>query len=167
MIERMITMAQGVPQELLLIHLEVGEDITEGILKACKEHGVQDGYVLGATGKLSVANVFTAAPIGVKDGKLLFGYMDEPIPFGGLLGAPCLNNIEGVLCRMEDTSETALHMHYSFSDPDGFARGGHLPGKNLALEDVTIMVGVISKVDMVRKWDDSVNIFVFAPQQKD
>ncbi len=159
-------MAQGLPKELLLIHLQTGDDISKSIIEACKAQGVKDGYILGATGTLGTAAVFTAAPIGVKNGELHFGYMDEALKFGGLLGAQTLNSVEGVVCHQED-GELSLHMHYSFTDPDGFATGGHLPDGSIALNAVTIMVGVIDKVDMLRKWDDSVNIFVFAPTARE
>jgi hypothetical protein len=41
-------------------------------------------------------------------------------------------------------------------DADGYAYGGHLPVGGIVLHSVTIMIVVIEKVDMIRKWDDSV-----------
>ena len=69
-----------------------------------------------------------------------------------------------IICH-DQAGAVSCHLHFSFTDPDGFARGGHLPEGTCVLEKATVTVGQISGIDMARKWDDSVNIFVFAPTQ--
>lgn len=158
-------MASGHVKKLLFITLEEGEDILESIISVCEEKGVKDGFVLGAVGDVKVASVYTAAPIGVENGALKYGYMEEPLKFGGLLGAQTLNSVEGIICH-EFAGNVSVHLHYSFTDPDGFAHGGHMPTGTIVLSKVTIMIGVVENIEMGRKWDDSVNIFVFAPEQR-
>lgn len=149
---------------MLLAELEHGEDLLKGIERICEREQIKNGVVCGAVGELQSAAVFTAAPIGVENGRLKFGYMDEPLHFGGLLGAQTLNAVEGVICH-NSQGEVSLHLHYSFTDPDGFAHGGHLPEGTRILNQAVVMIGVLEGVDMARKWDDSVNIYVFAPTQ--
>lgn len=160
----MISMACGTVKKVLLIHLESGEDILGGIASACAERKVKNGFILGAVGSLKCASVFTAAPIGTENGGLKFGYMDKPLTFGGLLGAQTLDTVEGVICH-ENSGKISIHAHYSFTDPDGYAHGGHLPEGSMVLHDAVVIVGVVEEIDMARKWDESVNIFVFAPTQ--
>jgi len=160
----MISMACGSVKKIYFIHLESGEDLLDGLAEVCAEKGVKNGFILGAVGDLECASVFTAAPIGTENGKLKFGYMDEPLKYGGLLGAQTLNSVEGIVCH-NDAGEVSIHAHYSFTDPDGYAYGGHLPKGTKVLHDATIMLGIVEEIEMARKWDDSVNIFVFAPTQ--
>ena len=160
----MVSMACGTVKKILLVNLESGEDILDGMAAACAQQNVKNGFIIGAVGDLTCASVFTAAPIGTENGKLKFGYMDDPLKFGGLLGAQTLNTIEGVVCH-EASGNISIHAHYSFTDPDGHAHGGHLPKGSIVLHDATIRIGVVEEIDMARKWDDSVNIFVFAPTQ--
>jgi predicted DNA-binding protein with PD1-like motif len=151
-------------KQMLLIELESGDDLLKKIAEVCEREQIKNGFVSGAVGALQRAAVFTAAPIGVENDQLKFGYMDEPLGFGGLLGAQTLNTVEGVICH-DAQDAVSLHMHYSFTDPDGFAHGGHLPEGTLVLDKATVMIGVLEGIDMARRWDDSVNIFVFAPSQ--
>ena len=151
-------------KNLVLAELEGGEDLLKGLAKICEAEQIKDGFFFGAVGGLQSAAVFTAAPLGGENGRLKFGYPDEPLHFGGLLGAQTLNTVEGIICH-NDSGEVSLHLHYSFTDPDGFAHGGHLPEGTIVLDKATISIGVLEGVDMARKWDDSVNIFVFSPTQ--
>ena len=160
----MIFTACGHLERVLTIELEKGDDLLKKISEACESEGIKNGFVYGAVGNLEKAAVYTAAPIGVENGRLKFGYMDEPLRFGGLLGAQTLNSVEGIICH-DQAGAVSCHLHFSFTDPDGCARGGHLPEGTCVLEKATVTVGRISGIDMARKWDDSVNIFVFAPTQ--
>ena len=160
----MVFTACGHLKDLLVVELDAGDDLLIKISEACEAAGIKNGFVYGAVGRLQKAAVYTAAPIGVEDGRLKFGYMDAPLWFGGLLGAQTLNSVEGIICH-DSAGTVSCHMHCFFSDPDGFAHGGHLPEGTRILEKATVMIGTIEGIDMARKWDDSVNIFVFAPTQ--
>ena len=160
----MVYTACGHLKNLFVVELNAGDDLLTKISQTCENAGIKNGFVYGAIGRLQKAAVYTAAPIGVENGQLKFGYMDEPLWFGGLLGAQTLNSIEGIICH-DSAGAVSCHLHYSFTDPDGFAHGGHLPEGTCVLRRPSIMIGAIEGIDMARKWDDSVNIFVFAPTQ--
>ena len=159
-----MTSADGQTSRILIVNLGPGEDLLKGIIEACTRSNVKNGFMMGAIGNFESVNAFSAAPIGVENGKIKYGYPDEPLHFGGLLGAQSLNDAMGVICHEAD-GKVSPHLHFSFSDADGYSYGGHLPVGGIVLHSVTVMIMVIEKVDMIRKWDDSVNIFVFAPTQ--
>ena len=95
----MVFTACGHLKDLLVVELDAGDDLLIKISEACEAAGIKNGFVYGAVGRLQKAAVYTAAPIGVEDGRLKFGYMDEPLWFGGLLGAQTLNSVEGIICH--------------------------------------------------------------------
>ena len=99
-------------KNLVLAELEGGEDLLKGLAKICEAEQIKDGFFFGAVGGLQSAAVFTAAPLGGENGRLKFGYTDEPLQFGGLLGAQTLNTVEGIICH-NDSGEVTLHKHYS------------------------------------------------------
>jgi predicted DNA-binding protein with PD1-like motif len=160
----MMTSADGQTSKILIVNLGPGEDFLKGVIEACTKNNVKNGFMMGAVGSCECVNAFSAAPIGVENGKIKYGYPEEPLHFGGLLGAQGLNNCKGVICHESD-GKVSPHLHFSFSDADGYAYGGHMPVGTKVLHGVTVFIMVIDKVDMIRKWDDSVNIFVFAPTQ--
>lgn len=159
----MVFTACGHLKDLLVVELDAGDDLLIKISEACEAAGIKNGFVYGAVGSLQKAAVYTAAPIGVEDGRLKFGYMDEPLWFGGLLGAQTLNSVEGIICH-DSAGTVSCHMHCFFSDRTG-RPWWSLTRRYRILEKATVMIGTIEGIDMARKWDDSVNIFVFAPTQ--
>ena len=94
----MVFTACGHLKDLLVVELDAGDDLLIKISEACEAAGIKNGFVYGAVGRLQKAAVYTAAPIGVEDGRLKFGYMDEPLWFGGLLCA------DAKLCRRHHLS---------------------------------------------------------------
>ena len=158
----MITSVDGLSDRVLVVKLGPGEDLLNGIIAACTENNVKNGFVLGAAGSLASAGLFTAAPTKTENGRLVYGYPDEPIHLGGLLGAQMLTAVKGVVCHEAD-GKVSPHLHYSFTDSDGYAYGGHMAVGNVVLHEVIVTILVIESVDMIRKWDAELNIFVFAP----
>lgn len=156
MVKEMKT-AKGKLNEVLVVKLQRGDELTSGIRKACIEHGVTSGVILSMVG--SLFNIHCINPItdsskkcGVGDVDLKF---DEPVE---------LMTGQGEICQKEN-GELLVHIHATIADSQGNAYGGHLVGEdNMVLNTINAFIGIIDGVDMGIEWDETIGLMQFSPK---
>ena len=70
----------------------------------------------------------------------------------------------GIICH-DDQGVTNLHVHMSLSDRYGNAHGGHLVEGTKVLLTVDVIIAEIGGLVMGRKFDDELEVPLFAPKQ--
>lgn len=156
--EDIMEMAQGTIKRILAIRLRPGTDVLLGLEEACKRSGINNGVILSAIGSLS--EVRFCDPIEIAGRRAKYGYgpplqMDGPIE---------LTNASGIICH-DDENVTNLHVHVTLSDRDGHAYGGHLVEGTKVLLTVDVVIGEIEGMVMGRKFDEELEVPLFAPRQ--
>lgn len=158
----MISSARGPLKEVIAFRLKPGDDVLLSIIKVCEENGVKNGVMVTGIGSLKGAKFFNPTPVPTSVSKLGYGYPPQPQELR--TGAIELLSISGIICH-NDEGKVSPHIHFSMSDELGCAWGGHMVEGNIVLLTVEIVIGVIDKVDMVRKFNEEVGIPVFSPTQ--
>jgi len=134
--------AHGTFSEIVVIRLDPGEDVFEGILRYCKEHAIKNGVLLALHGSLKKASFFNVVP--KPDLAMQYGYTDPMIldDICELIGG------SGTVTHEEDGTIN-IHVHCSYSDRGGKAWGGHLIPGNEVLLVAEIMIGVVKGAEML------------------
>ena len=70
----------------------------------------------------------------------------------------------GIVCH-DDQGNTNLHVHMSLSDRYGSAHGGHLVEGTRVLLTVDVVIAEIGGLVMGRKFDEELEVPLFAPRQ--
>ncbi len=154
----MIRTVHGSVKEAVAFRLGPGMDVMNGIKEACQQEGIKNGVVLSAIGSLDGATVCN--PMPVSTAKFGFGY-GKPTEFVGQIE---LISANGTICH-GDNGEVLLHLHCSLSDRNGNAYGGHMvEGMNKVLMTTDVIVGVLDKIDMIRRYDEETGVPMFHPE---
>lgn len=151
--------ASGKIGRVVAVRLAPGEDLLEGLAKACKEHNLNNGLILTGIGSLRCARFFN--PVPLPERKIGYGYGD-PIALAGPIE---LLATSGMICQ-GDTGETLFHIHVSLSDQNGGSWGGHLIEGNKVLITADFVLGEVEDMNMGRKYNDDVELMIFNPQPK-
>lgn len=153
----MITSAIGSLNRVIAIRVSPGEEVLSAIESACKEHNITNGIILSAIGSFDGARFFTPVPLDTKAGA---GYSD-PIEMTGPIE---LLNATGMITHSEEGNQD-FHIHVTFSDGKGNAFGGHLIPGNIVLLTLDMVIGEINGIDMVREYDEDLEVPIFCPKQ--
>lgn len=141
----------------IAVRFEPGEDIYLKILEACDKHKILNGVIVTGIGSLKKARFFN--PVPLPDKKAGYGYSDA-IELDGPIELISMN---GMISHEND--DVLIHVHCSFSDQKGNGYGGHLIEGNIVLLTTDIIITEIEGIDMVRKFDEDLEVPIFRPIQ--
>ena len=150
-------MAQGKLGRVVALRLKPGTDVLLGLEEACKRSGINNGVILSAIGSLDSPHFCDVVEVPTKAG---YGYGEVL----HLTGPIELTNASGIICH-DDEGNTNLHVHMTLTDRHGNAHGGHLVEGTKVLLTVDVIIGEISGVIMGRKFDNELEVPLFAPRQ--
>lgn len=151
-------MAQGKLGRVVAIRLKPGTDVLLGLEEACKRNNINNGVILSAIGSLD--GVKFCNPVELPEKKAGYGYGE----ILHLTGPIELTSAAGIICH-DDEGTTNLHVHISLSDRHGNAHGGHLVEGTKVLLTVDVIIAEIEGLVMGRKFDDELEVPLFAPRQ--
>lgn len=151
-------MAQGNLGRIVALRLKPGTDVLLGLEEACKRSGINNGVILSAIGSLDGVNFCN--PVELPEKKAGYGYGE----ILHLTGPIELTNASGIICH-DDAGVTNLHVHITLSDRYGNAHGGHLVEGTKVLLTVDVIMAEIGGLIMGRKFDDELEVPLFAPRQ--
>lgn len=158
----MVNAARGPIKEIVTFRLKPGDDVLKSIIQACEDNGVKNGVILCGIGSLRGAKLFNPTPVPLSVSKFGYGYPPQPQELR--TGAIELLAVNGIILHGDD-GKVNPHIHFTVSDELGCAWGGHMVEGNVVLLTVEVVIGVIDKVDMVRKFNEEAGIPVFCPTQ--
>jgi predicted DNA-binding protein with PD1-like motif len=151
--------ATGKIQRVSAFRLKPGEDVLEGLKKACELSKINNGVIVSAIGSLK--NVTFSNPIELPQKKAGYGYGDPLV-----LNEPIeLLSASGMICNGQN-GETLFHVHVCLSDKKGHAYGGHLLSPTKVLLTVDMVIAEIEEIKMGREFDEELEVFLFKPTQK-
>lgn len=151
-------MAQGKLGRLIALRLKPGTDVLLGLQEACERNGINNGVILSAIGSLNGVQYCNPVELPTKAG---YGYGE----ILHLTGPIELTNASGIICH-DDEGNTNLHVHISLSDRHGNAHGGHLVEGTKVLLTVDVILAEIEGLVMGRKFDEELEVPLFAPRQE-
>ena len=157
MINDAMETAVGGLSRVLAIRLKPGTDVLLGLEEACKANGINNGVILSAIGSLKDPHFCDVVELPTKAG---YGYGETL----HLTGPIELTNASGIICH-DDEGNTNLHVHMTVTDRHGNAHGGQLVEGTKVRRTVDVIIGEISGVIMGRKFDNELEVPLFAPRQ--
>ena len=150
-------MAQGKLGRVVALRLKPGTDVLLGLEEACKRSGINNGVILSAIGSLDSPHFCDVVELPTKAG---YGYGEVL----HLTGPIELTNASGIICH-DDQGNTNLHVHMTVTDRHGNAHGGHLVEGTKVLLTVDVILAEIEGLVMGRKFDEELEVPLFAPRQ--
>ena len=150
-------MAQGKLGRVIALRLKPGTDVLLGLEEACKRNGINNGVILSAIGSLDSPHFCNPVELPTKAG---YGYGETL----HLTGPIELTNASGIICH-DDEGNTNLHVHMTVTDRHGNAHGGHLVEGTKVLLTVDVIIAEIEGLVMGRKYDNELEVPLFAPRQ--
>lgn len=147
----------GQPGKLYAFRIKPGEPFMESIQKVCEENNILNGCILSCMGSLDGARFF--APVEIPGKKFPYGYGDPTVLEGPieLIGAT------GFISH-SDEDEVLLHIHVSLGDDKGNGYAGHLIDGNKALFTIDVILMEFEGLQMKRRWDEDLEVFMFSPE---
>lgn len=152
--------AQGKMGRVAVFRLAPGEDVLEGLTKACDELKINNGLILSGIGSLDGATFFD--PVILPEKKSKYGYGNPLVLYGPIE----LVSMSGMICQNDSDGKTLLHVHFALTDQYGNAHGGHLMEGNKVLFTVDAMIAEVEGIKMGRRFDNDLGVFLFNPSQK-
>ena len=150
-------MAQGKLGRVIAVRLKPGTDVLLGLQEACERNGINNGVILSAIGSLQDPHFCNPVELPTKAG---YGY-GETLHFTGPIE---LTSASGIVCH-DDEGNTNLHVHMTVTDRHGNAHGGHLVEGTKVLLTVDVILAEIEGLVMGRKFDEELEVPLFAPRQ--
>lgn len=150
-------MAQGKLGRVVALRLKPGTDVLLGLEEACKRSDINNGVILSAIGSLDSPHFCDVVEVPTKAG---YGYGEVL----HLTGPIELTNASGIICH-DDEGNTNLHVHMTLTDRHGNAHGGHLVEGTKVLLTVDVIIAEIEGLVMGRKFDEELEVPLFAPRQ--
>ena len=140
------TYQQGSLDKVVMIRLQPGKDLIEGITEVCMAQEIKSGAVTSCIGSLRRASFFTVVPLPTKMGA---GYSD-PIEMEGPLE---LVSAQGTI-GLDVEGNLLIHMHGVLGDGRGNLFGSHLiKGKCPILITGEVMIAVFKEIRAVQQYD--------------
>ena len=150
-------MAQGKLGRVIAVRLKPGTDVLLGLQEACERNGINNGVILSAIGSLQDPHFCNPVELPTKAG---YGYGETL----HLTGPIELTSASGIICH-DDEGNTNLHVHMTVTDRHGNAHGGHLVEGTKVLLTVDVMLAESEGLVMGRKFDEELEVPLFAPRQ--
>ena len=150
-------MAQGKLGRVIAVRLKPGTDVLLGLQEACERNGINNGVILSAIGSLQDPHYCNPVELPTKAG---YGYGETL----HLTGPIELTSASGIICH-DDEGNTNLHVHMTVTDRHGNAHGGHLVEGTKVLLTVDVILAEIEGLVMGRKFDEELEVPLFAPRQ--
>ena len=150
-------MAQGKLGRVIAVRLKPGTDVLLGLQEACERNGINNGVILSAIGSLQDPHFCNPVELPTKAG---YGYGETL----HLTGPIELTSASGIICH-DDQGNTNLHVHITVTDRHGNAHGGHLVEGTKVLLTVDVILAEIEGLVMGRKFDEELEVPLFAPRQ--
>ena len=150
-------MAQGKLGRVIAVRLKPGTDVLLGLQEACERNGINNGVILSAIGSLQDPHFCNPVELPTKAG---YGYGETL----HLTGPIELTSASGIICH-DDEGNTNLHVHMTVTDRHGNAHGGHLVEGTKVLLTVDVIIAEIEGLVMGRKFDEELEVPLFAPRQ--
>ena len=150
-------MAQGKLGRVIAVRLKPGTDVLLGLQEACERNGINNGVILSAIGSLQDPHFCNPVELPTKAG---YGYGETL----HLTGPIELTNASGIICH-DDEGNTNLHVHMTVTDRHGNAHGGHLVEGTKVLLTVDVILAEIEGLVMGRKFDEELEVPLYAPRQ--
>ena len=150
-------MAQGKLGLVIAVRLKPGTDVLLGLQEACERNGINNGVILSAIGSLQDPHFCNPVELPTKAG---YGYGETL----HLTGPIELTSASGIICH-DDEGNTNLHVHMTVTDRHGNAHGGHLVEGTKVLLTVDVILAEIEGLVMGRKFDEELEVPLFAPRQ--
>ena len=150
-------MAQGRLGRVIAVRLKPGTDVLLGLQEACERNGINNGVILSAIGSLQDPHFCNPVELPTKAG---YGYGETL----HLTGPIELTSASGIICH-DDEGNTNLHVHMTVTDRHGNAHGGHLVEGTKVLLTVDVILAEIEGLVMGRKFDEELEVPLFAPRQ--
>ena len=154
--ENVVT-AQGGFGRVIAVRLKPGTDVLVGLREACERNGINNGVILSAIGSLQDPHFCNPVELPTKAG---YGYGETL----HLTGPIELTSASGIICH-DDEGNTNLHVHMTVTDRHGNAHGGHLVEGTKVLLTVDVILAEIEGLVMGRKFDEELEVPLFAPRQ--
>ena len=149
--------AQGKLGRVIAVRLKPGTDVLLGLQEACERNGINNGVILSAIGSLQDPHFCNPVELPTKAG---YGYGETL----HLTGPIELTSASGIICH-DDEGNTNLHVHMTVTDRHGNAHGGHLVEGTKVLLTVDVILAEIEGLVMGRKFDEELEVPLFAPRQ--
>ena len=150
-------MAQGKLGRVIAVRLKPGTDVLLGLQEACERNGINNGVILSAIGSLQDPHFCNPVELPTKAG---YGYGETLHRTGPIE----LTSASGIICH-DDEGNTNLHVHMTVTDRHGNAHGGHLVEGTKVLLTVDVIIAEIEGLVMGRKFDEELEVPLFAPRQ--
>ena len=142
---------------MIAVRLKPGTDVLLGLQEACERNGINNGVILSAIGSLQDPHFCNPVELPTKAG---YGYGETL----HLTGPIELTSASGIICH-DDEGNTNLHVHMTVTDRHGNAHGGHLVEGTKVLLTVDVILAEIEGLVMGRKFDEELEVPLFAPRQ--
>jgi predicted DNA-binding protein with PD1-like motif len=151
--------AVGSVGRVVVVRLQPGTDIIEGVEKVCDDLGIDYAYVDVGTGTLAKATLMYFIPNpNVKIGASYSPPKEIVGPLSFLGGS-------GVIGK-DEKGNRLTHIHGAVCDQWGHIHGGHLvKGGNPILVTSDVIIMELKGVKIVRKYDTEIDISVLEPEQ--
>ena len=126
----------------VVIRMEKGEEVCSSILKACEQHGVKTGFVMGI-GALRRAVVASGLSVDKK--------VPKPVEFTGPMEiASAVGNI------VTKDGKPSLHLHMALGLDDHTSVAGHLVEGEISLTGEFVILESDAKIK--RKWTEKLGM---------
>lgn len=149
----------GSMKRIITFRIKPHEDVMETMEAVCKKEGIQNGVIISAIGSLRGAQFMNPEP--KPDHKAGYAYGD-PIKLEG----PIELVFASGLITHDGEGKLMLHVHVTLSDVNGKGYGGHLIPGNKVLLTTEVVIGEFEGIEMLRLWDDEIDLPSFMPEQK-
>ncbi|MEW6522765.1 MAG: PPC domain-containing DNA-binding protein [Bacillota bacterium] len=154
-----IKTAEGRGGRLIAARLLPGSNFVKGLVEVCERHGVRNGALLSCID--SFKKTVFLDPIPRPELKAGYGHGD-PLSVDGPIE---LLSPSGFICHADD-GQVLLHVHANMCLADGKAFGGHLTDDGTeVLLTADVLIQEVDGIDMVRRYDDEMQILTFSPTQ--
>lgn len=150
--------AEGKARRMIAIRLSRGTDLVQGLIDACKKHGVRSGGICSMIGSLAAGSQYVAIALD-PNAKTGAGFTDRitiESPVEVLSG-------QGVICDRGD--DLYVHLHCVTVDINGTVRGGHVErGYCQAMNTLEIVILEGEDVVFRREYDEATGYTVAMPR---
>lgn len=153
----MINCVEGTLKRVVAIRLSPQEDVLKSLISVCEKKGIKNGVIISAIGSLDGAKFYD--PVVLPEKKAGYGYSDVI----ELKGPIELLSLNGIICNRND--KILPHLHFSLSDENGKAYGGHVIEGNKVLLTVDMVIGELEGIHMGREYDPELELEIFKPEK--